>query len=76
MTGILYVVIVLLCGLTILILLGSEIKREIVYKKRMRNNRSEALKNAKEWIILDQQETRDQLIRDWKDLKIGPSWPK
>lgn len=72
MTGMLYIGITLLAGLTVLILLGSEIKQEIVYKKRMRNNRGEALKNAKEWIMLDQQETRDQLIRDWKDLKTGP----
>lgn len=74
MTCVLYIAIALLGGLTVLIHLGSEIKREIVYKKRMRNNRGEALKNAKEWIMLDQQETRDQLIRDWKDLKIGQFW--
>lgn len=74
MTCVLYIAIALLGGLTVLIHLGSEIKREIVYKKRMRNSRGEALKNAKEWIMLDQQETRDQLIRDWKDLKIGPFW--
>lgn len=53
-----------------LVLITSRIEiRKGIYLKRMEHN-DQALENRKMWLILDQKETREQLIRDWKDLKI------
>lgn len=73
---ILILCIAILGCLILIIFTGSEIKQYFTYKRWMRNSMGEAKKNAKEWILLDQRETRDQLIRDWKEINLGPFWPK
>lgn len=54
----------------LLVLVTSRIEiRKGIHHNRMEHN-EQALENRKVWVILDQKETREQLIRDWKDLKI------
>lgn len=59
-----------LAALAILIDGGLQIKNFLTYSRRMRRNNKQAVESAKAWIQLDQEETRDQLIRDWKELRI------
>ena len=58
-----------LAALAILIDGGLQLKSFLIYNRRMRNNK-QAVESAKAWIQLDQEETRDKLIRDWRELNI------
>lgn len=65
----LFICIGILGVLGILVLYGTEIRRAIRYHRMMKRT-NQALESRKLWIVLDQRETRDKLIRDWEELDI------